>query len=57
MPEEPVLTSVAGRVATLTFNRPEKLNALSRELLVQSIEALRTWSRDPEVGAVVVTGT
>jgi len=56
MPEEPVLTSVAGRVATLTFNRPEKLNALSRELLVQSIEALRTWSRDPEVGAVVVTG-
>jgi 2-(1,2-epoxy-1,2-dihydrophenyl)acetyl-CoA isomerase len=52
-----VLTEVSNRVGTLTFNRPEKLNALSRELLQVSIQTLREWGRDPEIGAVVVTGT
>lgn len=57
MPEEPILTHVENKVATLTFNRPDKLNALSRELLTQSIDTLKRWSRDPEVGAIVVTGS
>jgi 2-(1,2-epoxy-1,2-dihydrophenyl)acetyl-CoA isomerase len=56
MPEQPILTSVADRVATLTLNRPDKLNALSRELLDQSISTLRGWAEDPEIGVVVVTG-
>ena len=51
-----ILTRVQDRVATLTFNRPEKLNALSSELLSASIESLRSWSTDPKVGAIVVTG-
>ena len=51
-----ILTSVKDRVATLTFNRPDKLNALSSELLSGSIETLRSWSADPEIGAIVVTG-
>jgi 2-(1,2-epoxy-1,2-dihydrophenyl)acetyl-CoA isomerase len=55
MPDE-VLLAVDDRVATLTFNRPEKLNALSRDLLAASIDALDRWSRDPDIGAVVVTG-
>src|SRR5215470_10034080 len=57
MTEDVVLTSLADRVATLTFNRPDKLNALSSDLLSQSIETLTRWSRDPEVGCIVVTGT
>jgi 2-(1,2-epoxy-1,2-dihydrophenyl)acetyl-CoA isomerase len=56
MSEAVILTQVKDKVATLTFNRPEKLNALSRELLVQAIDHLREWSRDPEIGAIVVTG-
>jgi len=56
MADEVVLTSVSDRVATLTFNRPEKLNALSAELIAQSITALTEWSRDPDIGAIVVTG-
>ena len=56
MSEAVVLAQVKDRVATLTFNRPEKLNALSRELIVQSIDHLREWSGDPEIGAIVVTG-
>lgn len=56
MSEEPILTRIENKVATLTFNRPDKLNALSRELLAQSAECLKRWSRDPEIGAIVLTG-
>src|SRR5215467_742853 len=51
-----ILTKVTDRIATLAFNRPEKLNALSTELLSTSIEALENWSTDPEIGVIVVTG-
>lgn len=56
MAEDIVLTSVADRVGTLTFNRPDKLNALSRDLIVRSIETLTDWSHNPDIGCVVVTG-
>jgi 2-(1,2-epoxy-1,2-dihydrophenyl)acetyl-CoA isomerase len=52
-----ILTVVSDRVATLTLNRPEKMNALGPELLSQSIATLKEWGRDPEIGAVVVTGS
>ncbi|MFY9609030.1 MAG: enoyl-CoA hydratase [Blastocatellia bacterium] len=53
---EEVLTNVSDRVATLTFNRPDKLNALSQDLLARSIATLNDWGRDPEIGCIVVTG-
>ena len=56
MSDEVVLAEVADKVATLTFNRPDKLNALSRDLIARSIRLLAEWGRDPEVGAIVVTG-
>jgi 2-(1,2-epoxy-1,2-dihydrophenyl)acetyl-CoA isomerase len=53
----PVITAtVQDRIATLTFNRPDKLNALNTELLNGSIESLRSWNSNPDVGAIVVTG-
>jgi 2-(1,2-epoxy-1,2-dihydrophenyl)acetyl-CoA isomerase len=51
-----IIVTVNDKVATLTLNRPDKLNALNRELLVDSIDILNKWSRDHEIGAVVVTG-
>jgi 2-(1,2-epoxy-1,2-dihydrophenyl)acetyl-CoA isomerase len=54
--EAHVLIEVKDRVGRIIFNRPDKLNALSAELLSKSTEALRAWSTDPEVGCVVVTG-
>ena len=57
MTDEVILTDVSDKVATLTFNRPGKLNALSRDLIFKSIDVLTKWSRDPDIGAVVVTGT
>jgi 2-(1,2-epoxy-1,2-dihydrophenyl)acetyl-CoA isomerase len=56
MSEEVILTNVTNKVATLTFNRPDKLNALSRDLIFQSIDTLKQWSKDDEVGAIVITG-
>lgn len=52
-----ILTDVRDRVATLTLNRPEKMNALGAELIAGSIATLKEWSRDPEIGAIVVTGS
>jgi len=48
--------NVQDRIATITFNRPDKLNALNAELLSASINALHSWSKDPGIGAIVVTG-
>ncbi|MFY9554658.1 MAG: enoyl-CoA hydratase [Blastocatellia bacterium] len=56
MADQVILTGVSDRVATLTFNRPDKLNALSMDLIAQSIHTLNAWSRDAEIGCIVVTG-
>jgi 2-(1,2-epoxy-1,2-dihydrophenyl)acetyl-CoA isomerase len=50
------IIEVSNKVGRITFNRPEKLNALSAELLQEATSALRRWAADPEIGAVVVTG-
>jgi 2-(1,2-epoxy-1,2-dihydrophenyl)acetyl-CoA isomerase len=52
-----ILTEVRNRVATLTLHRPEKLNAVNIRLLVEAADAVKIWSRDPEIGAIVVTGS
>lgn len=57
MPEPVILTHIENKVATLTLNRPDKLNALSRDLIGQAIEVLKQWGRDPDIGAIVLTGT
>lgn len=54
--EQVILTQVENRVATLTLNRPNKLNAVNGELLAQAVDCLTQWSSDPDIGAVVVTG-
>jgi 2-(1,2-epoxy-1,2-dihydrophenyl)acetyl-CoA isomerase len=57
MADEIFLTDVSDKVATLTFNRPDKLNALGGGLISGSIDTLTYWSQDPEIGCIVVTGT
>jgi 2-(1,2-epoxy-1,2-dihydrophenyl)acetyl-CoA isomerase len=52
-----IQTQVADRIATLTFHRPEKLNALSQQLISDSIATVRAWSTDPAIGVIVVTGS
>ena len=57
MSEKVILTEVVNRVGHLTLNRPDRLNALSHDLIIQSISLLEEWARDPEIGAIVVTGS
>jgi 2-(1,2-epoxy-1,2-dihydrophenyl)acetyl-CoA isomerase len=44
------------RVATLTLDRPEKLNALSDAMIKSAVNHLERLAVDPDVGAIVVTG-
>jgi len=51
-----VLVEVADRVATVTLDRPEALNAISTELALDLAAALEPLATDPGVRAVVLTG-
>jgi enoyl-CoA hydratase/carnithine racemase len=43
-------------VATITFNRPEKLNALTPAMLQLFFTAVRRAAADPECRVIVITG-
>lgn len=45
-----------GRVLLLTLNRPEKLNALSKQLLEELTAHLTSAAEDPSVACVILTG-
>jgi enoyl-CoA hydratase len=45
-----------GRVATITLNRPDVLNALNLQLMDEVIAALDTYEQADEVRCVVITG-
>ena len=51
-----VLRAVAGGVATITINRPERRNALSWAVIAELREVLASLRDDPEVRVVVLTG-
>lgn len=51
-----LLVDVTDGVALLTFNRPERLNALSREMIEATIEHLERFATDSSIGCIVVTG-
>jgi 2-(1,2-epoxy-1,2-dihydrophenyl)acetyl-CoA isomerase len=53
---EELLFDVADRVATITLNRPDALNALTIGLKDELLAALVQVSNDPAVRAVVLTG-
>jgi enoyl-CoA hydratase/carnithine racemase len=56
MPFDEVLYEVSEHVATITFNRPDRLNAATFEMGEQLTEAFAEVDKDGEVRAVVVTG-
>lgn len=46
-----------GTVTRLTLNRPERLNAMSAELMVEMLSALEAIAADPAARCLVITGT
>ena len=51
-----VLYEMRGRVALITLNRPDRLNALLPGMGEVYVDLLHRADSDPEVGAIVVTG-
>src|SRR5512132_2725824 len=51
-----LLESVKDGVAVLTMNRPDRLNAMSGEMLDAMLVSLERLASDPDVGVVVLTG-
>jgi enoyl-CoA hydratase len=56
MSEPAVLLRREGRVATLTVNRPDKLNALNAQVELEMAARLRELEHDDGIGCLVVTG-
>lgn len=54
---EVVLCSIDDGIAVFTLNRPEKLNAINFQVVETLRALLDTVERDPEVNAVIITGT
>lgn len=60
MPNEPYELILVDRdppIATVRLNRPDVLNALSRDLVREIVTALEELDRDDEVRALVLTGS
>lgn len=53
---EELLVENKGRVAVLTLNRPDRLNAISRDMLNELSAKMVEANRDPEIRCIVLTG-
>jgi enoyl-CoA hydratase/carnithine racemase len=53
---EELLKEIKGNVGTLTFNRPERRNSITPDMLVQIYLTLKEWAEQDTVRAVVITG-
>ena len=56
MPDPILNHETTDGVARLTLNRPAKRNALTRELIEQTLAAVRQVRDDPEVRLLILTG-
>ncbi len=57
MPYNTILTQTEGKVALITLNRPQVLNALNDELMDELGDALLRFDADDAIACIVITGT
>lgn len=57
MSYETILVDRADRVATITLNRPEALNALNSQVMTEVTTAAAALDDDPAIGAIIITGS
>ena len=57
MAYENILVETRGRVGVITLNRPKALNALCSPLMAEVATVLDAFEVDPNIGAVVLTGS
>ena len=56
MAYDTVLYTVSDRICTIALNRPEKLNAWTRQMHFDLKDAMHTAGADPDVRAIILTG-
>ncbi|MFN2144471.1 MAG: enoyl-CoA hydratase-related protein, partial [Anaerolineales bacterium] len=52
-----ILTTTIDRVGLITLNRPKSYNALNPQILKELMDALAEFDLQPEIGAIVITGS
>ena len=57
MPYNTILTQTEGKVALITLNRPQVLNALNDELMDELGDALLRFDADDAIACIVITGS
>ena len=57
MTYETIRYETSNRVATITLNRPERLNAINHQMIDDLNEAYRAAEEDPDVWTLIITGT
>jgi enoyl-CoA hydratase len=55
-PHEFLLLEISDRIATVTINRPDKLNALNAKVIGELDKAFTALAADKNVGAIILTG-
>jgi enoyl-CoA hydratase len=53
---EPVLLQAREQMSVITFNRPERMNAITPDMRYSIVDRLREADRDPATRVIVVTG-
>ncbi len=53
---ETISLEVDDNIATLTLNRPDRLNAFTSKMMAEMIDAIDTTDADDDVRAVIITG-
>jgi enoyl-CoA hydratase len=54
---ETILVEAKGRVGLITLNRPKALNALTRQVCDEMVQAAQQFDRAPEIGCIIITGS
>ncbi len=56
MSSKPILVQKQDKIATLTLNRPEVMNAMSKDMIVGLWDAVKDLAADESVHVVVLKG-
>ena len=56
MTYEMILNETRGRVVLITLNRPQAMNALNNQLMRELMDALESFDKNDNIGAMVITG-
>ncbi|KNA92468.1 enoyl-CoA hydratase [Gordonia sp. w5E2] len=54
---ETIITESADGIGVITLNRPKALNALNTTLMNEVVAAAEQFDADPDIGAIVITGS